>query len=1156
MKNLFALLTALFFVNICQAQNYIIHNAENENTMVSGTWATGEIHVIQDNIIVEYINPFSLSIEPGVVVLFDGDFRIMTQERGNFALPNIWIDGTEEQPVLFTNSGNDPTPNSPWDYFGQWQGIGSGSSLFIDNAIFENCRGLTVGGIMQVGAAIAFGAIWGTDEGGRSIWLALTLRNVQINMWDGEGGHTDGIKIVGYNPSGEDINVFDVDLDNVSIIGAGSEGTTGLHIPSNWADETHLRGDIDNVTISGFENGMYFNVPWATEVGAGDLNISDCEINGVPDESVYGIFLDNSIVGALYEHVIDNVKIKDFLYGIYSIAQYDNVGNLLLRNNTIRDVGIGILIDADDDYNSEERPYIYNNQIFNYYDERIEANDAPFDICSGISIVVEDQSNEEELEICNNVCWGDLSVQNGITLTASTGDEMNELDDHVWISNNILGQNANYGLFIDGNLDAGHAANIRLNAFKNNLHDYSSDFAELEEVTAESNFNGDFHLVDENPESDDYDFRLLVLGFMVHRMIQGVFYFDNLCVTAFSDYENIEEFGFPSGFDWLEDGQDRDNSCADIGAFGGQYANQFTDYGNNHYTVLALAENVDCEVVEDRDDYYWFIECLNIDINGSIIFLCEEGSRFVTNGYGINVDGAFSVIADVGSPCIFESPPGENWNGILYSSTANFNDSELNNCEIYDASFAVKINGYNTLNTRGLPISNCLISDCGTGIYINNSKALIEDTEITGSDDGYNGNAIYLINCSAGKVIIDGCDIHDNGVGGDYTDAAIYCNASSPEIINTTIENNTGCGIACISSSPDLNTWDYSGNKFNDIHANGSGTQSGSSGAEIYLASSSYPSIKYNNIWDYDTGPIGIMVYKDYSSNSGALTATDNWWGCMAPVDSFFYWGLGSAIDYSNYSSSQLSSFEEYELAMGYWDEGEYEDAARILRRTVLDDGAVGVNSVHYLAGCVGEMENGNFLQLRTFLQDVAAEHEDEEVAKVANRFATHCLTERCEYDGAMEEYDYARNHADCLRDSVEAVIDYLAVCELAGDGDLDAAAGDIPTQMHNMMELLKERTAEGSTDILLPEDFMVVEAYPNPFNSTTTIAYNLSTTGEVKLSIHDLQGRLISVLQDGVQTAGYKKAVWNAGDQPSGLYLCRMESKGKIATAKLTLVK
>jgi hypothetical protein len=85
---------------------------------------------------------------------------------------------------------------------------------------------------------------------------------------------------------------------------------------------------------------------------------------------------------------------------------------------------------------------------------------------------------------------------------------------------------------------------------------------------------------------------------------------------------------------------------------------------------------------------------------------------------------------------------------------------------------------------------------------------------------------------------------------------------------------------------------------------------------------------------------------------------------------------------------------------------------------------------------------------------------------------------------------------------------------------------------------------------------FELVHAFPNPFNSTTTISYTLPQSGHVKLSIHDIQGREITVLQNTLQTAGYKKTIWNAGDQPSGLYFCRLESKGKVATTKLMLVK
>jgi hypothetical protein len=92
--------------------------------------------------------------------------------------------------------------------------------------------------------------------------------------------------------------------------------------------------------------------------------------------------------------------------------------------------------------------------------------------------------------------------------------------------------------------------------------------------------------------------------------------------------------------------------------------------------------------------------------------------------------------------------------------------------------------------------------------------------------------------------------------------------------------------------------------------------------------------------------------------------------------------------------------------------------------------------------------------------------------------------------------------------------------------------------------------------DDVVPLEFALGNAYPNPFNSTTTIAYNLSMSGEVRLSIHDLQGREITVLQNTMQTAGLKKAIWNADDQPSGLYFCRLESVGKVATTKLMLVK
>jgi hypothetical protein len=547
--------------------------------------------------------------------------------------------------------------------------------------------------------------------------------------------------------------------------------------------------------------------------------------------------------------------------------------------------------------------------------------------------------------------------------------------------------------------------------------------------------------------------------------------------------------------------------------------------------------------------------------DGLLTFLPNTENTFAAT-VELKVNGG-ELISEgtITKPIEFLAASSTDWKGIHFTSSTDPNESSLQYCEISDADYGVYLSGVDDVYGGRLPIDECTIEECDLGIYATNSRVEITNNLIQNCGEGSNTSGIHLNSCSSGKVIIDNNTIKNNGVNGAYTSTGIYLDSASPEIVNNLIENNTGSGIACIGSAPDLDTYDAMGNEFNNIHANGSGTQSGSSGSEIYLASSSYPTIKYNNIWDYDTGPIGIMVYKEEYSNSSAVTATSCWWGTTSPAyptDSYFFWGMtGTAIDYSSYSSTKLSSFEEFDLAMGYWDEGEYEDAAYYFRRTILDDGAIGVNSVHYLAGCVGEMEEGNFIELRSFLQDVADEHEDEEVAKAANRFATHCLTERLEYEDAMEEYDQARIDADCLRDSVEAVIDYLVVCELAGEeGDLDASMGDVPTQMNNLMELLQERTESGATDVLLPEDFLILEAYPNPFNSSTTIAYNLSMSGEVKLSIHDLQGREIAVLLDGMQVAGYRKATWNAENVASGIYFIKLTASPVTQTMKVVLVR
>ncbi|KAA3610995.1 MAG: T9SS C-terminal target domain-containing protein [Calditrichaeota bacterium] len=71
-----------------------------------------------------------------------------------------------------------------------------------------------------------------------------------------------------------------------------------------------------------------------------------------------------------------------------------------------------------------------------------------------------------------------------------------------------------------------------------------------------------------------------------------------------------------------------------------------------------------------------------------------------------------------------------------------------------------------------------------------------------------------------------------------------------------------------------------------------------------------------------------------------------------------------------------------------------------------------------------------------------------------------------------------------------------------------------------------------------LPENFALHQNYPNPFNPQTTIAFDLKETGNVKMSIFDITGRLVTQLVNENMPAGSHKTQWDAARVATGTYL------------------
>ncbi|MBU0690855.1 T9SS type A sorting domain-containing protein [bacterium] len=90
----------------------------------------------------------------------------------------------------------------------------------------------------------------------------------------------------------------------------------------------------------------------------------------------------------------------------------------------------------------------------------------------------------------------------------------------------------------------------------------------------------------------------------------------------------------------------------------------------------------------------------------------------------------------------------------------------------------------------------------------------------------------------------------------------------------------------------------------------------------------------------------------------------------------------------------------------------------------------------------------------------------------------------------------------------------------------------------------------------LTPLEFALHSAFPNPFNPTTELRFDLTATALTTLRIYDVLGREAATLLNKNMTAGSHAVQFNAAGLPSGLYFARLISGSDVAVQKLMLVK
>ncbi|UCG62773.1 MAG: T9SS type A sorting domain-containing protein [Candidatus Zixiibacteriota bacterium] len=124
------------------------------------------------------------------------------------------------------------------------------------------------------------------------------------------------------------------------------------------------------------------------------------------------------------------------------------------------------------------------------------------------------------------------------------------------------------------------------------------------------------------------------------------------------------------------------------------------------------------------------------------------------------------------------------------------------------------------------------------------------------------------------------------------------------------------------------------------------------------------------------------------------------------------------------------------------------------------------------------------------------------------------------------------------------------------GDDPPDRTPGDVAIRVRAIVDLTPPEPPQP-----VPSYYSLSYAYPNPFNSHTTIPYSLENPARVDLSVYNLLGQKVKTLVSGSKPAGEHMISWDGTDSKgepvsSGIYLYRLRAGDYTNSRKMLLLK
>jgi hypothetical protein len=101
-----------------------------------------------------------------------------------------------------------------------------------------------------------------------------------------------------------------------------------------------------------------------------------------------------------------------------------------------------------------------------------------------------------------------------------------------------------------------------------------------------------------------------------------------------------------------------------------------------------------------------------------------------------------------------------------------------------------------------------------------------------------------------------------------------------------------------------------------------------------------------------------------------------------------------------------------------------------------------------------------------------------------------------------------------------------------------------------------KTSTAINPISNAVPDEFNLEQNYPNPFNPTTTIRFDVRTSGNVSLKVYDVLGREVAILADEYMRAGSYERMFEASNLSSGVYFYTLKAGDFEKTLRMVVVR